>query len=247
MKTGMVWGAVLLFVASAPQVFAADDGQGTTVDLSVSVNKPVMQDTLHASLYYRAEGESAAGVQETINKTMRDVWTKASANPAIKARLTGYRVWFVEDRRSLNVTRAPGEKDGEWVGNQSISMESKDFAALKNLVGALQHSGMVMSNIAFSVSPALRERTQDELMPSAAEKLRHKARLLADAFGAKLARFDQISLQGAGRGPVWAEARVNGLASSGNGNLVAPVAEPVEETVSLTLGGQAVLTTVFEK
>ncbi|MCJ9428992.1 SIMPL domain-containing protein [Kordiimonas marina] len=244
MKTVSLWAALLFFACATPSALAKE-AHGTTLDLTVSVSKPVMQDTLDAALYYRAEGKTAAEVQETINRAMQDVWAKASANPAIKARLTGYRVWYEENRRPA---REPGAADivtGKWVGNQSLSMESHDFKALKQLVGAFQHDGLIVNHIGFSVSPALREQTQEALMPSAAEKLRHKAKLLADSFGVKVLRFDQVSLNGAGGGPVWRETQLNAFAAPrSSGGVVAPVAEPVEENISLTLGGRAMLSTV---
>ena len=223
------------------------DQAATTINLTVSVKAPVMQDTLSASLDYRVEGPGVDTVQQAINRKMQDVWALASGVSGVKLTLAGYAVWFDDGELAMHNRLRAGASEKlkpqpKWVGQQSIRMKGKDFAALKQLVGDLQQMGLATNHFGFHVSEERREQTQDALMPLATSKLIDKTRLMASALGVRLTRLEEVSL--GGRPNQYNRARYALAAPRGGSTDHAPVGEPVEVEITLVLAATAAVEAV---
>ncbi len=236
---GLGFIVLLSCLAFGPARAECADKDGTGIELTVTVHRSVMQDTLSAILYFREEAPDVDAVQQAINRKMQEAWPVASNVGGIDARIRSYRVWYDDGTRRNN--RYGAEKPTsssvapKWIGNQVLELSSKDGAAMKQLVDQLQGLGFALSHFGYSVSPELYERTQDELLPAAAAKLLQQGQVIAAAFGSDILNIEEINLGGRSNQRAYA---MESPGYNGSGRQ-APVAEPVEQEIWLSLGGLA--------
>ena len=81
-------------------------------------------------------------------------WHAPGAPPAITVQTSGYSSYQVSER----------DRPARWRVSQSITLEGRDFAAMTNLVSALQPDiGLVIAGIGFSVSDEAQREAEDAL------------------------------------------------------------------------------------
>jgi predicted secreted protein len=250
LNIGLVSAVFFLGAVSVRAEGPLPSASETSIELNITVKKDVMQDTLSAALNFRVEGQDVDQVQQQINKKMAKVWEVSKQAGGVKARHTGYRVWFDDGKDRGSYGRRQEQPtnlklEPKWVGLQSIFLHSKDIDALKTLVLDLQGMGLAMTHFGFGVSASLREKTEKELMPDAARKLTAQAKLLATSFGSQVVALKELSLGGRNQNSSYASMASYSRSRGSSGERLAPVAEPVTEQVFLTLGGLAIIKPVL--
>jgi predicted secreted protein len=183
-------GAVLAAFAAAAQP-QLEPPRYNQVDLQAEVSREVQNDLMTAGLYAEANDASAARVADQLNRSTADALKIAGEFKSVKTRSGFTNTFPVYDRA--------GKLTG-WRGRSEIRLESKDFAAMANLIGKLQ-SSMQLGNVGFTVSPELRRQTENELITEAVAAFRSRAEIAAKAIGGKSYKIRRIGINTGGMFP----------------------------------------------
>ncbi len=229
-----------LFVALVP-VWAADQPRGnaappeipgkTEIHLSQQAVRVMARDRLRAELRIEAKGNNGRAIQAEINKRMAAALEKLKAYPAV-----------IAETGSYSVDRDYSTKEHDlWQGSQSLSLSSEDFDAVLSLVGELQSSGLLMSEMRFFLAPETLTTVQDELTATALTALRARADNVAKDLGMSIDHYKQIGIGNAHEDSDRSAARSTGAAASGSRKAPPPAAQAGDATVMLSVSADVVL------
>ena len=184
-----------LLVAASLFFFAPAFAHGETprynqIDLHAEVSREVQNDMMNATMYAEVNESSAAAVTQKLNRIGNDAIATAKQHKNVKVR-TGYNQTYPVYDRNNKLTG--------WRGRTEVRLESKDFAAASELIGALQ-GGMQLGGVGFSVSPELRRETENELMKEVVTAFRQRAEVMKQALGAKAYKLRNLSVNTGGGG-----------------------------------------------
>ena len=191
--------------------------------LAETAQRNVPRDTLRANLAADVTDADPAKVQAEINRRMTAALARIKVQPDITVETTGYSV------RHEQIDKAPAR----WHGVQSLSLTGKDFAGLLTLVGALQQQGLVVTGLAPELSRDARRSLEDGLTDEALARLRQRADRFAGSLGTKVQAYRDVEIGNASPPP--SPMRMMAMAASAPSEVPPPVAEPGEETVSVTV------------
>lgn len=203
-------------------------GQETLLRLSESAERPVRADELRATLRAQATGNSAAAVQQAVNRQVAAALERARAVPGVTVATGSYWSW-----RS-------GERGQTWTASQELRLTAIEAApALLDLVGTLQGQGMLIGGLAYEVSAPLARRIREEVTEEALAGLRARAERLAGALDMTFTGFREVRVDAPRHMPppmprMAAVARADAAPPP-------PSAEPVEVPIGATVEGDAVL------
>lgn len=208
------------------------------LNLSLTEQAQVDQDTLNASLQYVAQGRDRRALQEEVNRAMQAALAVAREASTVQAETSHYHVQIVQTGR-------PSRTDIEnpvFRAQQGLQLKSEDSAALLELLGALQAEGLTLSGLYYSLSPAAHERVAGELLHSALTKLQSRASDAASVLRKGSAELVEVSMDGS---PNFMEARMRmpmmAMAADSAVDFAPPAAEPGQTTVSVSVSARAVL------
>jgi predicted secreted protein len=215
--------AIALF-ASTP-VLAQDAEQRMTVlHLSQTAERSVIRDLLHIELRVEETGADARSVQAAINRRMAAALDRARQVQGVRVETGSYNVG--EERPQNGPTR--------WRGSQSVILTGKDADSMLKLAGALQSDGLSTSSLTYDAAPETVRGAEEDLTAEALAELDHRAALIADRMHLAVVRFRDVRVGNAETGgrPV---PRFAAMA------MAAPVAEPGEATVRVTIEAELLL------
>lgn len=201
----------------------------TEIHLSQQSVRVMARDRLRAELRIEAKGNNGREIQADINKRMGAALAKVKAYPAVTAETGSYSV-----ERNYS-TKEPDR----WQGSQSLSLSSEDFDAVLSLVGDLQSSGLLMSEMRFFLAPDTLTAVQDELTATALNAMRARADAVAKDLGMVVDRYRQIGIGNAREDDQRSSARSAGAAAARLGK--APSVQAGEATVMLSVSADVVL------
>lgn len=239
-----------LMAAFAVPAFADDDNVislppagHTIVNLSVTERTKMAQDTLSATLNYQLDGAAANEIQDKINKAMTQAIAEAKKVTTVKTTTGSYYVYEYQDASTVDPrTGQPFTTKKLWRGQQSLTLESENSAALLELAGKIQTLGFTMQGLNYSLSPEKADTVRDTLMQKALKQLGSKAKLAADALGKS--SYDIIDVNIDGAMPIqpmmyrsMAKMEMAGAADA----VSAPVAEAGEADVTMTINARVLL------
>lgn len=212
----------------------------TLMNVSATERTEVAQDLLTATLRYQGENEDPAALQDEINKVMSAALAEAKKVSAVESTTLHYNV-YQYDR---NQGRDALAQKLIWRGEQSLQIKSTDKDAVLKLAGALQSKKLVMSNMHFSVSPQLRDKTQSDLLEKALARLTEKAKRAGSAIGKGKVDLLRVDV---GEGPdyyqpqpVMMRASMD-VAGGAMEKAAVPVAEAGKSEISLSVSAVALL------
>ena len=206
--------------------------------ISATERREVDQDLLIATLRIEVEDRSNKVVQNDVNKAMKAALDLAKGYKDVKAITRGYNV-HQYDRNGNKRDRA---RDMIWKGSQSVQLKSKNADDLLELAGKIQGAGFLMSGLSYTLSPEVAAQVQDEMLEAALKKLSARANRAAKALGKKTAELKEINTQGNYNPvqPVYHRgAKMEMMAMSAD--MAAPVASPVETTITMNVNAKALL------
>jgi predicted secreted protein len=200
-----------------------------SVSVTATATASVANDRMQASMRAESENASAAAAASQVNATIARALAAAKGVPAVKVATTGYSTYQVTDKANAQ----------RWRVMQTISLESTDFTATATLITRLQdEGGLLLSNMAFSLSDKTRHDTEDRLTQEAIAGWQERAQRAAQGLGFDAWRPGHINVQTEG-GRVYPMPRMQALAQSSG---AAPVAvEAGTSEVTVTVSGDAVL------
>jgi predicted secreted protein len=145
------------------------------VNLSAQASAEILADTLSVTLRVVRQGAEAARLQAQLKQVIDAALTdtrRLASTPALEVR-TG----------AFNVSPRYGGNGAivGWQGQAEIVLSGTDTAQVAAQAGRL--TGLQVVGSSFSVSTALRERHEAELMSQAMERFRRRAALVAQGMG----------------------------------------------------------------
>ena len=187
-----VLSCLLLALLAWPLAGALAQAPLTRLHLQESASRDVEQNVLVATVQAHAESASPAEAQAAVNEAMAAAVERVRAEAEVRAATGGYSVYQRRDRDNRPVG---------WIAEQDLRLTSKDPAALLELVGSLQETGLNLTGLGWQVDPDTRRAVQEELTIAAIATLRQRAQAIAESVGMQVANIDTLRVGGAMDGP----------------------------------------------
>lgn len=222
--------------AQAPSSTPPSDG-ATVLHLAERSERMVKRDRLAAELRVEKSDADPARLQAEINRRMAMAVERAKATAAVTVSTGGYQV-YEQVPSSPALDRGSAKPPPRWQGMQSLLLQSRDAGALLALAGALQQQGLVLSSLAYELTPEAARAVEDELTKEALARLRQRAERVADDLGMTVARIRDLQIGNAEGAQPMPRAF---LASPSRAAAPAPVAEAGDATVSVSVSGEVLL------
>lgn len=172
---------LLLGLAAALSARAADTntalrGEASNIaGLAASASAEVVQDWVSLTLAVQRDGSDPAAVQAHLKKVLAQALQRARTEVVPRALEVSTGAFYVSPRYA-NDGRPTG-----WVGRAELVLAGSDVGKLSSLAGRLE--GLQLTQTRWSLSPALRQRTEDEVQAQAVERFKARAQALAQQFG----------------------------------------------------------------
>ena len=164
---------------------------GTLIDLSADASRPAANDQVRAVVYSEANGLNPAEVSRRVNQEI------AEALKVIKAR-SGVTV--KSGQQATYPVYGKEQKIEGWRMRSELILESKDLAAVSELLGKLQQMKLAVSNVSQMPSAETRRQVEDETTRDAIRAFQSRAAVVADQLGKKW-QIKQMAIQQGGQYP----------------------------------------------
>jgi len=146
---------------------------GPLVDLAASASRPAPNDQVQASLFAEASGGSTGELAQKVNALIAEGLRTAKAYPGIKAKSGGTHTYPLYGKT--------GRIDS-WRMRSEILLESRDTAAMAELIGKLQ-ANLGVGNVTFLPAPDTQKKVEDETLVDALAAFNARAKLVAGTLG----------------------------------------------------------------
>lgn len=197
------------------------------VNVRAEATREVANDQMEAQVYTELSNSSAAALATQINQTINRALTLSRKYPQVKVSTGSQNTYPVYDDRSRKLQ--------QWRGRAQLNLRSTDFAQMSALIAELQQS-MLVENINFTVSPELRQRTENELLADATRAFRNRAGAIQQIWGAggfELVNIDYNSDMPMRRPPIMMARMANAEA----GDVVRQEMQGGESSITLVASG----------
>lgn len=216
-----LWTAACLAVEPAKPV-------GALVDFSIDASRTAHNDLARATAFAEVTETTPGEAARKVNSAIAQALAMAKAYAAVKTR-SGSTWTFPSYAKN-------GRGIDSWRVHSELQFESRDVAALSELLGKLQAANLGVGQIGLAPAPETRKKAEDEAMREAIAAFQEKAQRIAALLG-KSYRIKQMNIGGSGPAPMFAMAR---RATSLE---AAPMPiEAGESTVTINISGQIELT-----
>jgi predicted secreted protein len=201
-----------------------------TVSVTSSATTSVANDRMFAWLRAEVDNPDPARAAAEVNARIGKAIARVKGTPGVEVKTSGYSSYQFTDK--ANVTR--------WRVQQSISLESSDFAALAVLLTRMQaEDTLVVSGMSFGVSNDARRKAEDALTQEAIKGWQARAQSASKALGYDAWRVGHVSVT-TGEPPMRPQPMMRMQASAGGG--APPVnAEGGNTDITVTVSGDAIL------
>jgi predicted secreted protein len=200
-----------------------------TVSVTASATMSVANDRMFAWLRAEVDNPDPARAAAEVNARIGKAIARVKGAPGVEVKTSGYSSYQFTDKL---VTR--------WRVQQSIALESSDFAALAALLTRMQaEDTLVMSGMSFGVSNDARRKAEDALTQEAIKAWQARAQSASKALGFDAWRVGRVNVM-TGEPPMRPQAMMRMQAAGGAG--APPVnAEGGNTDVTVTVSGDALL------
>jgi len=197
------------------------------VSVTASATTSVANDRMFAWLRAEVDNADPTRAAADVNARIGKAIARAKATPGVEVKTSGYSSYQVTDK---TLTR--------WRVQQSISLESSDFATLAALLTKLQsEDALVMSGMSFGVSNDARRKVEDALTQEAIKGWQARAQSASKALGFDAWRVGHVNVMTGD--PMRPQPMMRMAAAAGG---AAPVnAEGGNTDVTVTVSGDALL------
>ena len=217
--------AIGVMLGSAGAALAQPADQQTTVlHLSQTAESSVQRDMLRMDLRVEETGADPLAVQTAINRRMAAALDRAHQAQGVRVETGSYSVG--EER--------PQNAPSRWRGTQSLILRSKAADAALKLAGTLQSDGLLMSSMAYEVSPETVRGAEEDLTAEALAALDRRAASIADRMHRAVLGYKDLHVGNA-------ETEGRPVPRFAAAAMAAPVAEPGEATIRLTIEAELLL------
>lgn len=166
-------GAMLVFlgVLSFP-VNAAKKPPGTLIDFQAQAQQLAPNDLGHATAYFESTGTHPGELAAKVNAVMATALGTARAAKGVSVRTGNTHTTPIYTKGSRQIEA--------WRMRSEVLLESRDAAALSELLGKLQTT-LAVGNIGFSPAPETRRKVEDAVALDAIAAFQEKASRYATA------------------------------------------------------------------
>lgn len=168
--------------------------QVTLVNLAADASRSAPNDLAHAGAYFEAQDANAGELARRVNRAIAGGLQTAKSYPAVKAQTgtTSTSPVYGKNGRSIEAWRMRSE----------LLLESRDMAALSELLGKLQAT-LAIGQLTLLPAPETRKKAEDEATLDAIAAFQARATLISKAMN-KPFRVRQMAINaGGGRPPVY--------------------------------------------
>lgn len=178
-----------LFAAFLSLALAAPVLAGTTIDLAAEASRPAANDLARATLFSEASGANPAELARRINQEIGEALKLIRAKAGVTVKSGAQSTYPVYN---------PGRKIETWRMRSELIVESRDAAAMSELIGQLQQMRLALADLSQMPSPETRRQVEDDTTRDAIEAFRQRATLLGEQLG-KPWRIKHLSVQQGGQ------------------------------------------------
>jgi uncharacterized protein len=209
--------------AAAPSVAAP-----TVLYLSQSAMRRLSRDRLRVEVRAERTAATPEAVEAAINGLMAKALAEARATAGVAVETGSYGVFRA----------TPANAPARWTGQQSLSLTGVNAAVLLELAGRLQAEGLVMSNLAYEISPGVVHGAEDALTAEALAALQRRAIAIARQLHLDVVGYRDVTVGNAqsegGPRPLFAAAQAAAV-------MPPPVGAAGETTVTVTVSADILL------
>ena len=222
MKNFAIGLILLLFGVSA----GAHDSPITydRINVSVTDQEEVDNDVLVAAMYSQREGPRAASAANEVNKAIAWALSKAQSVAAVKAQTMQYTTSPVYRNQAITA----------WRVRQGLRLESRDAAALSELLALLQER-LGIQSVDYTISPERRRQAEDNLIARALAAFRDRAQLIAGELGRRQYSIVNLTVSTGGSRP--GPLSMRGARMAESTSVAAPALEAGVKTVNVSVSG----------
>src|SRR5438309_4469128 len=224
---GFLLAIGLIFAATGSALAQPADQQTTVLHLSQTAERSVLRDLLRIELRVEETGADPLIIQSAINRRMAAALDRAHQAQGLRVETGAYSVG--EERPQTGPSR--------WRAAQSVILTSKAADAALKLAGVMQSDGLLMSSIAYDVSPETLRGAEEDLTAEGLAALDRRAGSIAGLMHLALLRYRDLRVGNAETGGRPAP-RFAAMAA-----MAAPVAEPGEAVIRVTIEAELLLAT----
>lgn len=164
---------------------------GITVELTAEASRPAANDMVRATVYAEASGNTPADLARRVNHDIAEALKTIKAKPGIAVK---------SGRQSTFPVYAQNQKIDSWRMHSELVLESRDAAAVSELLGQLQQMRLAVSSVNQLPTPETRRKVEDEATREAIAAFRQRAAVVADVLG-KPYKIRHLSVQQSGQMP----------------------------------------------
>lgn len=174
-------------LASLPAL--AEEPRYNQISLRAEVSKEVARDLMIVTLYSEAQNTDPGKLAKEITETMNKAVQQARDVKEIKISQGSRNSYPIYDNK--------GQKITGWRERAELRLESADFPALSKLTGTLLQD-LKMGGMDFSIAPATRKISEDDLLKDAVNAFKARAQLATEALGGKGYKVVNLNLNSSG-------------------------------------------------
>jgi predicted secreted protein len=172
----LICRAIALCTTLAMPAYAQTAPVVPTIDLSVESSRAAANDLQRSVVFVEASDANLTALTRRVNQAINHGLATAKSATAVKVRSGNSSTW-------PNYARNTQKIDG-WRMRSELMLESRDSAALSELLGKLQGE-LALGQISFTPSPETRKKAEDEAIIDAIGAFKGRAELAANALGRK--------------------------------------------------------------
>lgn len=178
---------MILPLATATLAFAnptTESNKGSTFHFSTKVERVVEKDLMRAEVYSRKSGKNLGELKKSVSENLNKVLELAKKQSGIDVSADGISNFADYDNK--------GKVIG-WVAEGGISLQSKNFDAIANVLENLGDN-VAIRYVDFSVSPEKLASLEDEMTVEIIKQFQHKAELIQKSLNAQKYQLSDVHL-----------------------------------------------------
>lgn len=214
----------LLMAFSIPALAQTGGPPPTVLHLSQTAERKVVRDLLRVELRAEKTGADPLALQTAVNREMAAALDRAHEVQGVAVETSSYAV----DEEQ------PPNAPSKWRASQSLILTGKAADAVLKLAGTLQSDRLLMSSMAYEVSPETVRGAEEDLTSEALAGLAQRASSIADRVHLSVLGYRDLRVGNAETGAL-PSPRFAAMA------MAAPVAQPGEAVIRVTVSADLLL------
>lgn len=213
---------LVALLAAIPPLAAA----GTLIELSAEASRPAANDLIQARVYAEAVAGNPAEVARQVNRDIGEALQTIKAKSGVTVKSGNQHTYPVYGNN---------RRIESWRMRAELLLESKDSAAISELLARLQQMKLALANVSQLPAPTTRQAVEAEVTRDAIRAFQARAAVIAETLG-KSYRIKRLSIQQSGIAPPMPMLRAAKMEMAAD---LAPIPlEAGESQVNSTVSGE---------